>query len=130
MPTIVTMPKWGLTMTTGTVTNWLAAEGQPVAAGAPIVTVETEKAVNDVDAPAAGVLVKIVAPTGAEVPVSGAIAVIAAADEAISDADIAALVAGTAGPTPATATTAGAGNSARASRPAARDASGRINASP
>src|SRR5689334_10460217 len=93
MPTIVTMPKWGLTMTTGTVTNWLAAEGAPVAAGAPIATVETEKAINDVEAPADGVLVRIVAPTGAEVPVSGPIAVIAAANESLSDDEIAALVA-------------------------------------
>ncbi len=27
MPTLVKMPKWGLTMTTGKVADWLAAEG-------------------------------------------------------------------------------------------------------
>jgi pyruvate dehydrogenase E2 component (dihydrolipoyllysine-residue acetyltransferase) len=129
MPTIVTMPKWGLTMTTGTVTNWLAAEGAPVTAGTPIVTVETEKAVNDVEAPADGVLARIVAPTGSEVPVSGPIAVIAAADEAISDADIAALLSA-AGPVAATSHAGAGARPARSARPAARDATGRVNASP
>ena len=67
MPTIVTMPKWGLTMTSGTVTGWSRQEGDPVAEGAPLLTVETEKAVDDVEAPASGVLRKIVAETGSEV---------------------------------------------------------------
>src|SRR5688500_6425367 len=93
MPTMVTMPKWGTTMTAGTVTNWLASEGDTVSAGAPIVTVETEKAVDDVEAPADGVLRKIVAGTGSEVSVMGVVAVIAAPDEVITDAEIAALIA-------------------------------------
>ena len=33
MPTIVTMPKWGLTMTSGTVTGWSRQEGDPVTRG-------------------------------------------------------------------------------------------------
>ena len=60
MPTIVKMPKWGLTMTTGTITGWIREEGDEVSAGDPLLTVETEKAVNDVEAPADGVLFKIV----------------------------------------------------------------------
>ncbi len=56
MPTIVKMPKWGLTMTAGTVTDWLRGEGEEVSAGDPLLTVETEKAVNDVEAPADGIL--------------------------------------------------------------------------
>ena len=60
MATVVKMPKWGLTMTVGTVTDWLIEEG-PSSEGDPLFTVETEKAVNDVEAPADGVLVKIVA---------------------------------------------------------------------
>ena len=58
------MPKWGLTMTAGTVTGWLYDEGAEISEGDPIFTVETEKAVNDVEAPADGVLVKIVAIAG------------------------------------------------------------------
>lgn len=129
MPTMVTMPKWGLTMTAGTVTNWLASEGDTVTAGSPILTVETEKAVDDVEAPADGVLRKIVAETGSEVPVMGVVAVIAAPDETISDEDIAALVA-TTGPVASGAATAAVPRASRPARAAARDATGRINASP
>ena len=69
MPTIVTMPKWGLTMTSGTVTGWSRQEGDPIAEGAPLLTVETEKAVDDVEAPASGILRKIVAEVRQAVPV-------------------------------------------------------------
>lgn len=128
MPTTVTMPKWGLTMTAGTVANWLASEGDLVTAGSPILTVETEKAVDDVEAPADGVLRKIVAATGSEVPVMGVVAIIAAPDETISDEDIAALVAA-AGPV-AASTGAAAPRVKRPPRAATRDGSGRVNASP
>ena len=128
MPTIVTMPKWGLTMTSGTITGWSREEGDPVTEGAPLLTVETEKAVDDVEAPASGVLRKIVAGVGSEVPVMGAIAVITAPGEDLSDEDVQALVATSSG---ATATAAGAApRVAREGRQAARDAGGRVNASP
>ena len=42
MPTIVKMPKWGLTMMVGTVTDWLRDEGDEISAGDPLLTVETE----------------------------------------------------------------------------------------
>src|SRR5215207_2977250 len=93
MPTIVTMPKWGLTMTSGTITGWSREEGDSVTEGTPLLTVETEKAVDDVEAPATGVLRKIVAETGSEVPVMGAVAVITAPGEDLSDEDLQALVA-------------------------------------
>jgi pimeloyl-ACP methyl ester carboxylesterase len=128
MPTIVTMPKWGLTMTSGTITGWSREEGDPVTEGAPLLTVETEKAVDDVEAPASGVLRKIVAAVGSEVPVMGAVAVITAPGEDLSDDDVQALVTTTSG-----ATTANGGASQRAvreGRQAGRDASGRVNASP
>ena len=128
MPTVVKMPKWGLTMTSGTVTGWLRDEGDEVSEGDPLFTVETEKAVNDVEAPADGVLLKIVVPTGDEAAVSAPIAVIAAPGESLSDADLAALIA-------PPAKSAGAGRAAsargeREGRTATRDASGRVNASP
>ena len=91
MPTIVTMPKWGLTMTTGTITGWSRQEGDPVTEGIPLLTVETEKAVDDVEAPASGILRKIVAEIGREVPVSGPVAVITAPGEDLSDDDLTAL---------------------------------------
>ena len=128
MPTIVTMPKWGLTMTSGTITGWSREEGDPVTEGTPLLTVETEKAVDDVEAPATGVLRKIVANVGSEVPVMGAVAVITAPDEELSDEALQALV-GSAGPG-AAATGAAAPRVSREARVATRDAGGRINASP
>jgi pimeloyl-ACP methyl ester carboxylesterase len=128
MPTIVTMPKWGLTMTSGTITGWSREEGDPVTEGVPLLTVETEKAVDDVEAPASGVLRKIVAAVGSEVPVMGAVAVITAPGEDLSDEDLQALVA-----TSSAATAAAGGPSprvAREGRQPARDSSGRVNASP
>jgi len=128
MPTIVTMPKWGLTMTSGTVTGWSRAEGDPVTEGAPLFTVETEKAVDDVEAPATGTLRKIVAGTGSEVPVMGAVAIITAPGEELTDDDLAGVLAGTAGS--AATGDARAARPEREARQAARDASGRVNASP
>ena len=74
MATIVKMPKWGLTMTQGTIIDWLVAEGTEVSEGDMLLTVETEKAVDDVGAPASGILYRIVAPAGSEVEVSGGLA--------------------------------------------------------
>src|ERR1700712_2561105 len=128
MPTIVKMPKWGLTMTTGTVPGWIRNEGDEVSAGDPLLTVETEKAVNDVEAPAAGVLYKIVVPAGAEAAVSAPVAIILATGESLTDADLAALVAE---PSPTGAKTAAkstASGVARSAQTASRDDSGRINA--
>src|SRR3954471_23353802 len=128
MPTIVTMPKWGLTMTSGTITGWSREEGDPVTEGVPLLTVETEKAVDDVEAPASGVLRKIVAGVGSEVPVMGAVAVITAPGEDLSDDELQALVATSSG---VTATAGGAApRVVREGRQAARGAGGRGNASP
>src|SRR3954464_12752636 len=76
----------------GTVTDWLIEEGSSVAAGDPLFTVETEKTVNDVEGPSDGVVVKIVVAAGSEVPVSDAVAILAAPGESLSDDEIAALV--------------------------------------
>ena len=47
------MPQLGLTMTEGEVVAWLKAEGDRVERGEPLVTVETDKIANDVEAPLA-----------------------------------------------------------------------------
>jgi pyruvate dehydrogenase E2 component (dihydrolipoamide acetyltransferase) len=130
MATVVKMPKWGLTMTAGTVTGWLYQEGAEISEGDPIFTVETEKAVNDVEAPSDGVLLKIIATEGSEVPVSGPVAVIAAPGESLSDDELSALIASAAPAARATAIAASGGVGGRVARAANRDESGRINASP
>ena len=80
----MTMPKLGMTMEEGTITAWFKAEGEPVREGEPLLSVLTDKVDIEVDAPATGVLRKILVPAGATVPINTPIAVIAAADEDIS----------------------------------------------
>ncbi len=88
----ITMPKWGIEMQQGTITEWHAAPGGVLAKGAPLLDVETEKIVNSVEAPVAGTLRKIVAETGSTEAVGALIAVFA--DASVSDAEIDAFIAG------------------------------------
>jgi pyruvate dehydrogenase E2 component (dihydrolipoamide acetyltransferase) len=87
----ITMPKWGMTMTEGTITSWLVAEGDVIERGQEIVEIETTKLSNVVEAAAEGVLRRIVLPEGATAPVGALAAVIA--DESASDEEIAAFIA-------------------------------------
>ena len=130
MATVVKMPKWGLTMTVGTITDWLIEEGSEVAEGDPIFTVETEKAVNDVEAPSAGVLVRKVAGTGDEVLVSNAVAILAAPGETLTDDDIAALIGAGRAVSVIDEGAPARLSETRTARTTGRDDSGRINASP
>ncbi len=88
----VTMPKWGIEMTEGTVNSWTAQVGQVVAKGEPLLEVETDKIVNTVEAPFAGTLRRIVAEAGEVYPVGSLIAVLA--EPSVSDADVEAFIAG------------------------------------
>lgn len=45
-----TMPKWGIEMTEGTISQWMVAEGEAFDTGQVIAAIETEKIVNDVEA--------------------------------------------------------------------------------
>ena len=66
----VKMPQLGLTMETGTIGEWLKAEGDTIAVGDPLVQVETDKLTNDVESETSGVLLKIVAAPGERIRVS------------------------------------------------------------
>lgn len=70
MPSPITMPKYGMTMTEGTVVRWLAAEGDHIEKGQLLVEIETEKLVNELQAPASGTLTNIIFNDGATAPVS------------------------------------------------------------
>lgn len=87
----VTMPKWGIEMTEGTVNGWTASLGQTVSRGDPLVDVETEKIVNTVEAPGSGVLRRQLAQSGDVKPVGALIGVLA--EPGVSDAQIDAFVA-------------------------------------
>ncbi|HEY59973.1 MAG TPA: 2-oxo acid dehydrogenase subunit E2 [Anaerolineae bacterium] len=72
----VIMPKLGLTMEEGTVIRWLKKAGEKVQEGEVLVEIETDKVVQEVEAPATGVLTKIHAVNGAVVPVAQVIGII------------------------------------------------------
>jgi pyruvate dehydrogenase E2 component (dihydrolipoamide acetyltransferase) len=83
MATKIIMPQGGQDITEGLVVRWFKKEGQPIACGEVICEVETEKAVFEVESPVDGVLLKILAPAGAKVPVFAAIGIVGAPDEEI-----------------------------------------------
>ena len=73
----VTIPKWGIEMTHGTIVAWHKKVGDTIAAGEEIVDIETDKIVNSFEARTSGTLVRILAEVGAELPVGQLIGVIA-----------------------------------------------------
>jgi pyruvate dehydrogenase E2 component (dihydrolipoamide acetyltransferase) len=80
----VIMPQAGQDLETGIVRHWHKAEGDQVAKGEPIVQIETEKVNLDVEAPAAGVLLRIVVPDDTETAIFSTIAIIGQPGEDIS----------------------------------------------
>lgn len=66
----IVLPKWGMGIDEGTIVQWLKAEGDTVAAGEPVVEIETAKATQAVEAPVAGRLSKILVGPGESVPVN------------------------------------------------------------
>ena len=52
----IVMPKLGLTMTEGTIQQWLKKEGETVSAGEAILSIETDKSSATVEAPGNGIL--------------------------------------------------------------------------
>ena len=87
----VTMPKWGLSMQLGKITDWIVAEGDEVSVGDDLADVETEKITGTLEASDAGTVRRLVARVGEDVPVSGTIALIAPAS--VDDAELDAAVA-------------------------------------
>jgi pyruvate dehydrogenase E2 component (dihydrolipoamide acetyltransferase) len=69
MRVAIDMPKVSFEMESGIIQSWRKAVGDAVAVGEAVADIETEKTVVELDSPAAGTLVEIVHPAGAEVPV-------------------------------------------------------------
>jgi pyruvate dehydrogenase E2 component (dihydrolipoamide acetyltransferase) len=84
MATRIDMPQLGLTMEKGTILQWLKTEGGTVEKGQPVVLIQTEKVEYEVESPAAGTLLKVVAAEGAEIPVGGLMAVLGQPGEDVS----------------------------------------------
>ena len=72
----VTMPALGESVTEGTVTRWLKAEGDTVEVDEPLLEVSTDKVDTEIPSPVAGVLTKIIAAEDDTVEVGGELAVI------------------------------------------------------
>ena len=80
MPTSVTMPALGESVTEGTVTRWLKQEGDQVEVDEPLLEVSTDKVDTEIPSPAAGVLTKIVVAEDETVEVGAELAVIGGGD--------------------------------------------------
>ncbi|RWR28060.1 diaminohydroxyphosphoribosylaminopyrimidine deaminase [Sinirhodobacter populi] len=87
------MPKYGLSMTEGTVANWLVEPGQSFDKGQEVCEVETSKITNVFEAPFAATLYAVIAPKGTVLPVGAPMAVVgeAGATPAEVEAFVAAL---------------------------------------
>jgi len=70
----VVMPALEMAQETGTLIAWHKKEGESVSKGEPLLEIETDKAVLEVEAPADGILAGVAAEEGAVVPVGETIA--------------------------------------------------------
>jgi pyruvate/2-oxoglutarate dehydrogenase complex dihydrolipoamide acyltransferase (E2) component len=61
MSTTLTIPKLQMSTTEGTLSEWLVDDGAMVNEGDPIYSLETDKSVQDIEAPESGKLVQKVA---------------------------------------------------------------------
>jgi pyruvate/2-oxoglutarate dehydrogenase complex dihydrolipoamide acyltransferase (E2) component len=61
--TEIILPKIGFSMTEGVLSEWLAADGADVTEGQPLYSIESDKSINEVEAPASGTL-RITGQTG------------------------------------------------------------------
>lgn len=109
MATKILMEALSPTMEEGRLVEWKKQEGDPVAAGEVLAEVETDKAVMDLQARAAGTLLKHIAAAGATVPVGNLVGIIGEKGE-----DITALVGAAGKPAPKAAPAAPAAPAALA----------------
>jgi len=84
MATEVILPRLGQGMESGTIVRWLKSEGEPVAKGDPLFELDTDKVTQEVEAEAAGFLLKIAIAEG-EVPVGQTVAFIGAEGEDVPE---------------------------------------------
>ncbi len=81
MAIVVRMPGVSADAAEATLVEWAVAPGDTVSRGDVIATVETDKAVVDIEAEAGGILLRTFAVAGESVAIGGPIAVLVAADE-------------------------------------------------
>ena len=96
----VTMPALGESVSEGTVTRWLKAEGDHVNVDEPLLEVSTDKVDTEIPSPVSGTLQKIVVQVDQTVPVGAELAIIADGAGASAPAPVATPVIETPTPTP------------------------------
>ena len=104
----VTMPALGESVSEGTVTRWLKAEGDHVNVDEPLLEVSTDKVDTEIPSPVAGTLQRIVVQIDQTVPVGAELAIIADGAAASTPAPAAAPAAAPVVETPAPAPVAAA----------------------
>jgi pyruvate dehydrogenase E2 component (dihydrolipoamide acetyltransferase) len=87
----IAVPKWGIEMVEGTITNWNKSEGDAIAKGDEVFEMESDKIVNVWDSPVDGVLRRVLVPAGDAHPVGALLGVIA--DASVAESDINAFIA-------------------------------------
>jgi pyruvate dehydrogenase E2 component (dihydrolipoamide acetyltransferase) len=73
----VVMPQMGVSVSEGTITKWLKAEGEQIAADEPLLEISTDKVDTEVPSPGEGVVAQILVQEGQTVEVGTVLAVIA-----------------------------------------------------
>jgi pyruvate dehydrogenase E2 component (dihydrolipoamide acetyltransferase) len=124
--TEVILPRLGQGMESGTIVRWLKSEGEAVEKGEPLFELDTDKVTQEVEAEAAGVLLKIAVAEG-EVPVGRTVAFIGSEGEDVPEVAAAAAPAEEAA-TPSESEPAPAAEAPREAEVASGN--GRIKASP
>ena len=81
-----TMPKWGIEMTEGTISEWSIQEGDRVSPGQTIALIESDKIVNEVQAEFETQFVRLIAVAGESYPVGALLAVMAS--DAVTAAEV------------------------------------------
>src|SRR4051795_6913742 len=89
MPELLRMPEIAAATTSATLAGWPVAVNTRFAASDVIATVETDKAVVDVEAESDGVILRTLVTEGTDVEVGTAIALLARPDETVDDVDAA-----------------------------------------
>ena len=79
----IKMPQLGLTMEEGIVTKWVKQQGDAVKAGDVLLEITTDKLTSEVVSEYDGILLKIVAQEGEDVPVKGLLAYVGQAGETV-----------------------------------------------
>jgi pyruvate dehydrogenase E2 component (dihydrolipoamide acetyltransferase) len=87
MPSVLRMPEVAANATEAVLAEWMVGESASFDAADTIATVETEKALVDVEADEAGVVLKALVPAGAQVEVGAPIAVLGDPGEQVADID-------------------------------------------